>query len=357
MKKSLLALAVLGAFAGAASAQSSVTLYGIIDVNYQYTDFKRDAAATVSGINSGHRNGSRLGVRGSESLGGGLNAIFQIENGFSADTGQAGQGGRLFGRQAYAGLSGGFGAVVAGRLATFSSGTGAFDLFGDVDPFYTGFGLASLGSTFSSAASLRADNTIAYRTPNISGFQGGVGYSFRLDGAEAAGSGNNNRAIISGATYRVGPIVASITYDRVKFANATPQPQDQSHLQIGAKYNFGIAWLHAAYAKEDNQRALSVSNTTNGADASAWMIGTTIPFGPTGSNILASYQKRDGKRVGTDERDRRVMGIGYEYAFSRRTLVHVTFADSKGSQSLAVGTAATDAFNRRELTLGMTHFF
>src|SRR5512141_1736497 len=117
MKKSLVALALMGAFSGAAFAQSNVTLYGILDVNIQRNDPKEGtcyatvsgvgtpvSCGTTTGINGGHQSGNRWGVRGSEALGGGLNAIFTLESGFNIDTGTSGQGGRLFGRQAWAGL-------------------------------------------------------------------------------------------------------------------------------------------------------------------------------------------------------------------------------------------------------------
>ncbi len=197
MKKSLIALALIGTFSGAAVAQSNVTLYGILDVNYMWQEGPTNVGTStaprieqesVSAINSGHQSGSRWGLRGSEALGGGLSAIFALEGGYDIDRGTQGQGGRLFGRQAYAGLSGGWGSVVAGRLATFSSGTGDFDMIGRVDPFATGFGLASAGSTFISMNALRVDNTVAYVSPTMAGFKAGVGYSTRIDGAEVAPS-------------------------------------------------------------------------------------------------------------------------------------------------------------------------
>src|SRR5512134_4066319 len=89
MKKSLIALAVFGAFSGAALAQSNVTLYGILDVNYQRND--PEVGDSTSGINGGHQSGNRFGLRGSEALGGGWNAVFTIEGGFNIDTGTSGQ--------------------------------------------------------------------------------------------------------------------------------------------------------------------------------------------------------------------------------------------------------------------------
>jgi len=257
MKKTWVALAVAGAFAaGAAQAQSSVTLYGIIDVNYMWqalpTTVGTGTSARVqqesfSAINSGHQSGSRWGLRGSEDLGGGLKAIFTIEGGYNPDTGTLGQGGLLFGRQAWAGLQGGWGAVVLGRLATFSSGTGSFDMFGRTDPFLTGFGLASLGNTFYSANALRIDNAIAYQTPTWAGFKAGIGYSTRIAGNEVAPSSANADGIISALSWEAGPFWVAVTYDSID--NPTGG-SDQKHLQIGATFDIGPVRLHVVYADQ-----------------------------------------------------------------------------------------------------------
>jgi predicted porin len=135
----------------------------------------------VSGIDGGYWNGNRWGVRDAERIGDNLNAIFQLEMGFSLDTGTLAHGGRIFGRQAYLGLSGNWGSVVAGLIATFSSGTGAFDMFGTIDPFETGWGINGLGQTFISANALRLDNAIAYVSPTWAGLRFGAAYSFNVD--------------------------------------------------------------------------------------------------------------------------------------------------------------------------------
>lgn len=113
MKKSLLALVALGAFAGAAHAQSSVTLYGIIDEGFIFNNNAK--GVHLYGLSSGVMQGSRWGMRGTEDLGGGLKALFVLENGFNVNTGGLGQGGLEFGRQAYVGLSSGFGTLTMGR--------------------------------------------------------------------------------------------------------------------------------------------------------------------------------------------------------------------------------------------------
>lgn len=360
MKKSLLALAVLGAFAGAASAQSSVTMYGIIDMNYQINDPKAAGAQSTSGINSGHQFGSRFGVRGAEDLGGGLAAIFTLENGFSGDTGQLGQGGRLFGRQVWAGVrSNSFGTIVGGRVAIFGSGTGSFDMFGTTDPFGTGFGISSLASTFSSANAVRVDNAVLWQSPNWSGFRAGAGYSFNINNAETAGSGTNTRMVFTGLNYAKGPIFASVTYDQVKVPNA---PDTQTHLQVGGVFDLKFMKLHAGYAKEDNQRVASTVGTCGtptagcGADATAYMVGATIPV-TKAVNLIGSYQSRNGKALTTGattyEADRTVWGIGALYALSNRSTLYANYGSSDGKKSLN----NNNAFDTTQLTVGMSHRF
>lgn len=121
MKKTVAALAVLSAVAGAAHAQSSVNLYGLVDVFVGKSTVKNTTGAVVTNtdagtsLSSGGLNGSRWGLRGSEDLGGGLKATFQVESGFNADTGTSADAGRLFNRTSKVGLSGGFGSVEFGR--------------------------------------------------------------------------------------------------------------------------------------------------------------------------------------------------------------------------------------------------
>ncbi len=371
MKKGLLALAVLGAFASAASAQSSVTMYGIIDMNLQRNDPSATGRASTTGVNSGHQSGSRFGVRGSEDLGGGLSAVFTIENGYSGDTGAAGQGGLLFGRQAWAGLrSTGAGTFALGRVATFSSGTGSFDMFGAVDPFATGFGLSGLQNTFSSANATRVNNAALWQSPNWGGFRAGLGYSFNIGAAENAGSGSNNSMIFTGFNYTGGPVFVSLTYDRIKPTDAQKATLsangvngNQTHIQVGGTFDAKVVKVHAGYAKESNQFAASTVGTTNGADASAWMAGFTVPVG--NAAILGSYQKRNGKAltVGTTtyEADRTVWSLGGTYNLSRRTNLYFSYASSDGKKSLndtgATATAANAAYDTKQTTVGIRHQF
>lgn len=361
MKKILLVGVAGGVLTAAACAQSSVTMYGIADVAVQNTNFSRSGVASQTTINSGHKSGSRWGLRGAEDLGGGLRAIFQLEQGVNLDTGTLGQGGRIFGRQAYVGLDGAFGTVAFGRISTFDGG--AFDMFTPIDPFIAGYGVATIASTFTAGGGLRVDNAALYRTPRWNGFQAGVIHSFQANGQEEAGSGANTRLDHLGVNYQSGPVYATVLYSRAKFP-VSKNFKDQEMLYAGGTYDFKVAKLHAAYGTEKGVRSdlfSAIGTTAEGADAKSWLLGASIPFGPLSSRFFGGVQKRNGKTqtIGatTFDADRTVYGLGYDYYLSRRTVLHVSTAKSKGAGTLAPTRAATDFANKREFTLGMTHFF
>ncbi|MCE2969454.1 MAG: porin [Burkholderiales bacterium] len=397
MKKSLLALAVLGALAGSASAQSSVTMYGWLDVGYQWNKQGYDAGTvngqrvirdgSVSGVQGGYWNGNRWGVRGSEKISDGLNAIFQLEMGFDIDTGTLAQGGRIFGRQAYAGLSSNWGSLVAGRLATFSSGTGAFDMFGSIDPFETGWGINGLGSTFISANALRVDNALAYVSPTWAGFKLGGAYSWNINTQETAPNSTNTTATALGASFSgLGGLYVAVTYDIVGNPSSGTSAQvgkpDQKHLQIGATYDFKIVKVAAAYA---DQTAISTLNTGNvggsllpipdaigNYDNTAWMLGLTVPIlGNKFGSIRASYQYSDAKNIQRQaangvlvgwEPDYYVWGIGWGYDLSNRTRVYLGYGQRAydGNVSNVPGQTAQNINNvidRDQFAVGLNHRF
>lgn len=348
--------------ASSAFAQSAVRVYGIVDSAVQVSNFDRSGAGTLHSVNSGHRNASRWGLRGSEDLGGGLKAIYQLEGGFFGDTGMLGQGGRLFGRQVYVGLdSDKYGTFAMGRIASFDGAT--FDMFVPIDPFFSGYGIASLASTFTNAGGLRVDNAILYRTPRFAGIQAGVIHSLQTNGAESAGSGNNTRFDNLGINYQSGPLYASLIYSKAKFPNSTGF-KDQDTLYIGAAYDLKIAKVHGAYGIENGVRSALLSPVganAEGTDAKSWMLGVTVPYGPLESKFRLGAQKRDGESttIGTTafDADRLVYGLAYEYFLSSRTIIHASAAKSKGSGTLQANRAATDFANQTQFTVGVTHIF
>ncbi len=234
-------------------------MYGIVDIGVQWngqaSTRARSAAPnwsqeSVTGVDSGFQSGSRLGVRGSEALGGGWSAIFTLEAGFDVSTGTSGQGSRLFGRQAWGGFqNASLGSIVAGRGSDGVVGTGSFDLWGGVDPFGTGFGFFGLQATFIPSNALREDNAILWRSPTWGGFNFGASYSFNISGTEVVPSGNNVTGFGLGGNWTWGPLLVAVTYDQINAPDTVTGPyhQDQKMLQFGAVVDLEFLKIHGAY--------------------------------------------------------------------------------------------------------------
>jgi len=400
MKKSLIALAVLGAMSGAASAQSSVTMYGILDIGLQWNKqgtVLPGATATSQEngftIDSGFQSGSRLGVRGAEALGANWSAVFTAEMGFDASTGTL-QENRLFRRQVYAGLRNNtFGTIALGRIATPSSGTGDFDLFGDVDPFSTGFGILGLQGTFIPPNSLREDNSIAWASPSWGGFKFGAQYSFNIDLGESLPSGTNTTGVNLGANWTWGPLFLAATYDIINYANCYGafvngtcttggnRPgagrADQKMFQFGGTFDFKFLKIHGAYGDfSDVSTAATVggaSSIVSGAfipagignyNYQAYMFGISAPL--FGGKLMASYQWADAKNIinglAQFEPDYNVWGIGYSYPFSRRTNMYIAYGQRSWDGSVRSTTGAllstvAQTVDRDQFALGIRHLF
>src|SRR5690625_3938905 len=235
MKKTLLAAALMVGFAGVAQAETSVTLYGVVDggIGYQRmkgsegdTFYSHDRGnsfrSTRTGLLSGVQRGNRWGQSGSEDLGDGLRFIFQLESGFDIATGHQQQGGRdgdrLFGREAHFGLAGdSWGQLTFGRQTTITS----LYMPGVASPFGASFMQANYGATFSAANTTRYDNMIQYQTPSFAGFQAGLGYSFNVDGSQLGTTKENGvktkhdaKAWTAALRYANGPIAVGLSYDQ-----------------------------------------------------------------------------------------------------------------------------------------------
>ncbi|WP_186215807.1 porin [Burkholderia gladioli] len=211
MKKSLLALVALSAFAGAAHAQSSVTLYGIIDAGILFNNNANGARQWQQ--SSGVLQGSRWGLKGAEDLGGGLKAIFVLENGFSISSGALGQGGAMFGRQAYVGLSSdSLGKVTLGRqYDSVVDYTGALATGSQ----WAGYIGAHPGDLDNMNNANRVNNAVKYTSPVYGGFQFGGLYS--LGGV--AGQPGRNQIFSVGAGYNNGPLALGIGYVNARNPN------------------------------------------------------------------------------------------------------------------------------------------
>jgi predicted porin len=376
-------------------------MYGIVDIGVQWVESGLNKGTTalpdwsqesIWAIQGGYQSGSRFGVRGSEALGQNWNAVFTLEMGFNPDDGTLAQGGRVWGRQAWAGLQHDkFGTFALGRIATPSSGTGSFDLWGNVDPFQTGWGLASLGSTFIPSSTLREDNSVIWASPTWAGFRLAAQYSARVDGQETAPNSTNTTAWNFGANWTWGPLFLAVTYDVISYPDATTATPcvgtingcaDQKMLQLGGSWDFKFLKIHGAWANQDN---ISVAITGSGIagtlpsnifiptgtgnyNNNAWMLGVTVPL--FGGSLLASYQYSDADNIVTAlsttqlEPDYSVWGIGYSYPFSRRTNMYIGYAQREWDGTIASATIpggtlsqASQSFDRSQFAIGIRHLF
>lgn len=398
MKRTLLAAALVIGFVGSAQAETSVTLYGLIDTGVGYQQVKGNDAngnsfkESRTGLVQGIQSGSRWGLKGTEDLGGGLQAIFQLESGFDSTTGKQAQSNslndRLFGRQATIGLqSNSFGRLDLGRQ--FDISTKYVD---PIDPFSGAFGQSRIGSVFSSASKMRWDNMVMYQTPNFSGFQFGAGYSFNVDGGQqykvSGVDDKNSRGITTGLRYVSGPINVALTWNQIK--TGTPGVSGGTGVTVGdadtnistwvlgGSYDFEIVKVALAYGQTRNgwMQGLayggtvpavpgsSIATATNtpafygaeGLRVNSYLVGVSAPIG--NGKILASWTMGDprdsagtvGNFFAGDLAKQNTYSLGYTYSLSKRTNLY------------AVGSYAKNAAFRRDLkstfaAVGVRHAF
>ena len=345
MKKSLLALALLGAFTASAFAEPSVTLYGRIDTGLVYTHKNLDNTAGSTdtfSMDSGVTTGSRWGLKGSEDIGN-AKVGFVLESGFNSDDGTSGQNNRLFGREAQVNISGAYGTLYAGRLASIASDSGSIGYLGDVSAFPNGFGIVGTQKGSTGTAYDRYDNTLAYQTPTFGGLQGAIMYSFKGDTKASdtnvanarENSGDADRYLAAGLRYKAGKAAVVLTGDMTMYGNdaANYGNVDNGYSFIlGGNYDFGVAKAFAKVTYFDNQvnvldsfDLISDSRDLKKAEAlKGWgaELGTNVPA--FGGNFLAAVGYRDAKDVddGSYKFKRWNAAVGYTYAFSKRTNVY-----------------------------------
>lgn len=335
MKKALFALAAAGtcAISGVASAQSTtnVTLYGIVDAGIEFANHTGTATANGSkvAVNSGNMSGSRWGLRGTEDLGGGLKAIFTLESGFDVDTGLSGQGSRLFGRQAFVGVQGNFGAVTLGRQQN-----SLYDLFGAYDPMGVGpkYSLNAVDSAFNG----RADNAVKY-TGKFGGLTATAFYSTGRDATNAAASevpGNYKlgRNFGAGLAYTQGAFSVGTAYDQ--YQSNVPAVDDHAvkRLAFGGSYDFGVAKVFAGYRwMRDDGTATATSAASRN---NVYWLGGLYRVTPALSLTGAAYYT-DTHNSGNDPW---MFVLSADYAFSKRTdaYLNIGYVKNKGTSTLAL---------------------
>jgi predicted porin len=345
MKKNLIALAVLAA-SGVASAQSSVTIYGLVDAYVGTSRVKLSAPgiATTSNrqnvVDSGGFNTSRFGLKGSEDLGGGLKANFVLEAGFDVSTGAANNytnpftgttSSAIFGRQSWVGLSGGFGEVRIGKMWTpydevKGSGAAAFD---------ANIFAPATGVWVSNNYQDRPGNALYYTTPNVSGFSAAAMYSFGENKTAAQSAG---KIASFNVQYAGGPIAAALAYQTEKEGGALSANPTAKFTQLNGSYDFGPAKLLAAYGQ--------VKESTD--KAREYQIGVDVPVGAiTLSGGVARSKVTFG--AGGEVKSTGV-GLAAKYDLSKRTFLYTGLQMAKNE--LGRSETKTDTF-----AVGVQHKF
>ena len=342
MKKSLLALAVLGAFAGAASAQSSVTLFGTLDVNGRYVKADgqgRRVSEATDGINS-----SQLGFRGVEDLGGGLKASFILLAGVNPDSGTANS--KFWNRRSTVSLLGGFGEVRLGRDYTPDFwNTTIFDAFGT-----NGLG-SSLNVRQGLAAGLssfhvRQDNSIGYFLPsNLGGFYGQA----MVAASEGATTADKpGRYIGARAGFAAGPFDVAFAVAEQRLDTLAGAPQQKTY-NIGGSYDLGVVKLMAYFNRE----------TLQSARENAGSFSAVIPLGQSEVHVGYDRSKLTNSGVSTSVDQ---IKATYQYNLSKRTALYATasrLANKDATRLTLSGAAgaATAGGKSQGAEFGVRHFF
>ena len=357
MKKTLIALAALGAMAGVAHAQSSVTLYGLADANVgSHSDTVRTAGVskktTQTKIDSGGMNTSRFGMRGVEDLGGGLKAVFALEGGINVDTG-ATNSGSLFGRQAFVGLNGGFGTVTLGRHLTAYD-----DLRGATNHSDNAilFSFSQLRAVYSNGVvdyASRSSNSLAYTSPSFGGFSGALVLGTGEDKTASLKASRNNSFHLK---YANGPLLVGYGYQNEKF-NAgslladpgvvTPATEvgQRDYNLFGASYDFGVAKITGSYQAAKQKNSLLPAN--NGKDKE-FQAGVTVPFGAAA--VSAGYVRSKSDTTGLKAQGLSLFGT---YSLSKRTALYAGGLTRK--HDLARGADGTE--KSTVVAAGLRHSF
>ncbi|MFT0533544.1 porin [Castellaniella hirudinis] len=374
MKKTLLAAALLAGFAtaGVAQAETSVTLYGIVDTGYGYSNYKYnadilgfdvEARARTSGLVSGIVNGNRWGLKGSEDLGDGLRAIFQLEQGFDLGSGNSASS-LQFHRQSYVGLSSdNWGTFTMGRQ--YAAGVNAGDMavngwsLGDMDKVFGGVGYGN-----------RIDNSFKYTTPDLAGFKfialygsGGSDTIERLNGESFPGSAERNARVSAAITYANGPISGALSYDR---QGNTGVEDAITSWNINGAYDFEVVKLSLAYGQDRHGKLGWGGDAggfvdTNGALALSYRdfksnnyhVGLSAPVG--GGTLYAGWNYStsnlgDGDKWGDLAGSISTYHVNYFYPLSKRTGVY-TYA------SYAKNLGYLDGLKGTEAGVGLNHKF
>jgi predicted porin len=313
----------------AASAQSTVSLYGRLDASVAVSSTETSPAAKLSqtGVDSSNLNTQFWGLKGSEDLGGGLKANFKLESQFEIDTGEANT--VLFDRQAYVGVSGGFGEVRLGRNNTaYDNLAGGLNHTLDTNINVT----SAVAATGIAHYVNRVNNSIHYSSPTFSGVSGTASYAFGEDKTAALSATSNTSVQVR---YAQGPLMVGVAYQDLTSQTVN---LDIKHNLFGASYDLGVVKLTGSY--QTAKRYVTKDNE--------YQVGVTVPMGAL--TLSAGYADSESKTSGVT-----LNGDGFAlvaiYSLSKRTALYAGYESTKVDASVSSETKKTNT------AFGVRHTF
>lgn len=415
MKKTLAAVAVLGAFAGSALA-ADVTLYGRVDAGLNWTSVDYENGADSSkdydndsfSMKSGQYTGSRWGLKGSEQISENLTVGFQLENGFSIDDGKLGQGSRLFGREARVYAQTQFGEFGFGRMGGLDSGLGSYDMISGASVFGTGWGdyTGNMLAVFLGKSD-RYDNMISYKSPTFAGLTVVAQASLSKNSADdfdaeddlwgEEGKHSVDRYYALGVSAKYGAFSGALTYSLQDYHNVRENDwgvsdkayndDDGQTITAWGAYDFGVtkvslgaqyfdavqqsrqSWILDADKSTADNEVYKATKATAGYTGYGVILGAVTPL--AGGNLYTSvgyadYEESEvlAKNDGTttagakeDEFEAWSVSVGYDYPLSKRTKVYAAASYSQLTENGGEHGAKDDDTKVTEVMAGMVHYF
>ena len=376
-KKSLAAVAVLGAFAGSALA-ADVQLYGVVDLGLNWTQTDDGATKTDSfSMASGQNSGSRFGLKGTEDLGNGYKVGFNLENSFKADDGALDKGSRLFHRESLLFVQTPFGEISAGRTGALDAGTGRYNLMGSgATAIGTGWDKVGCSSDVLLGTGSRMDNTLTFKSPNMAGFTVLAQASLKKDNTSKTdgeeGSSDAERYYGLGVTYGVGAfntglVVSQADYGRAAVNGNNPQ-NDDDMLTVSGFVNYDFGMIKPMFAAQywdggkDYDGAASVNITSDNKNYATkgygLVVGATAPVVGGTLKVTAGWNDYETlfetALAGNGEGNNFMVGVGYEYPLSKRTFVYTA---AGYSEKKVEWKTEEDKTKTSEVMFGMVHKF
>ncbi len=368
MKRIAAVLATLIPFA-CVQAQDTVTIYGVLDASVSVASGGA-GADNIKRMDSGVGPGSRLGFKGKEELGNGLSAIFTLEMGLNTDTGALGQGGLAWGRQAYVGLGSTAGwRITAGRqytpilLALYDADAMQQVYWGNTDSTGIG-GQQSPNSGLGAGCqgySARANNSVLL-TASGQGFTGKI-----MLGAGDESTQGSGRSMSPSLSYTNGPVMVVAAYSKFRQCAADipagATPSWQSEVVLGGSLDLGVAKLFGGYYDYNPSEANKTLTPTTATESHYVWLGARVPLSES-STVIAQYTHETQKQTAADGVGH-VLGVTYEYTFSKRTRTYVTAGKIWNNATAKFGLVAATAVQSatglgadpRVISFGVTHSF